>query len=151
MKKSVSILLSLVLLMGVFVIPASAADVEIYRETETYYVEGVGEVTVETVTTVFDSELRSSSKTASRTVDVEVDGEVIATITLKATFGYDGSEAWVISASATKSTSGGWTYGSQNIDMDGGTATLTAKLTKLLRPSIPVEISLTCSPSGTIR
>lgn len=150
MRKKLSVLLALVLLMGALAVPASAAAPETVYKTETIYVEGLGEVEVETVTTVHDSLLRSSKKTVETTDKYKSGGTVIATVTLKATFGYDGSDAWVESASVTKSTSGGWSYGGQSIDKDGGTVTLTAKLTKSSYPSIPVEITMTCSPSGKI-
>lgn len=150
MKKKTLMLLVLAMLIGIFTIPASAAAQPNSEETEVIYVEGLGEVTVTTVTQVQEAGMRSSQKSASKARKFEYDGKEIATVTLKATFGYDGSDAWVISASGTKSISSGWSYSGQSIDKDGGSVSLTATLSKGIGMKVPVEITMTCSPSGTI-
>lgn len=147
MKRMMSLILSILVLASVLILPAGAAAQS--APSTMVWIEEYGDLQVETILTVYDS-LRSSSRTAEKTKKVYSSGNLIATVTLKATFGYDGSEAWVISASASKSTSGGWSYGGQSIDKDGGTATLTAELSKYPYSDIPVEISMTCSPSGKI-
>lgn len=78
-------------------------------------------------------------------------GEEIATATLTATFGYDGSDAWVVSSSGSHTVEPGWSYSGERISHSGGTATLTAtiKSTKGLG-QFPVNISLTCSKDGDI-
>lgn len=150
MKKQSLVLVLVVLLVGMLTIPASAVAPDMTCESETVWVDGYGEVEVETVTTVYGSVMRSTTKTASKTKNYKADGTVIATVTLKTTFGYDGTEAWVNSTDVTKSTSLGWAYKGQSIDKDGGTVVLTAEVYKLLEGTIPVEITMTCSPSGTI-
>lgn len=150
MKKKLSFLVAVILLVGILAIPTSAATPEAIYQTSMMYVEGYGEIEVETFLTVHDSLLRSSKKTANVKNNYKIDGIVIATVTFEATFGYDGSSAWVVSTSVTKSTSGGWTYGGQTIDKIGGTATLTARLTHSRYADIPIKITMTCSPTGKI-
>lgn len=89
-------------------------------------------------------------KRANKKHSFTYQGENIATVTLFATFGYDGKSAWVEEASASHDTSGGWSYGREVIDTDGSTAALSARLTHRDRPYIPVDISMSCTPSGKI-
>ena len=70
------------------------------------------------------------TKRANKKHSFTYQGENIATVTLFATFGYDGKSAWVEEASASHDTSGGWSYGREVIDTDGSTAALSARLTK---------------------
>lgn len=150
MKKIVLKLSILALLVCALSIPASAFAVENTRTTEIIYVEGLGEVEVTTITKVQNSLVRSSQKSASKTKEFTYDGQVVATVTLKATFGYDGSSAWVVSATGSQNISSGWTYKNQSIDKSGNSATLTATLSKGIGVKTPVEITMSCSPSGTI-
>ena len=62
----------------------------------------------------------------------------------------DGKTAWVSNASSSHTTYSGWSYGSEKITKSGGTASLTGTLSHLLHRNIPVNISLTCSPTGQI-
>lgn len=103
MKRMMSLILSILVLTSVLILPAGAEGQS--DTSTTIWTEEYGDLRVETILTVYDSS-RSSSRTAERTKNVYLSGDLIATVTLKATFGYDGSEAWVISASASKSTSG---------------------------------------------
>ena len=108
-------------------------------------------ITVETATTVYDSLLRSSTQKASSTSKFKNNGELIATVTLTATFGYDGSRARVVSASGSHSMESGWTYSNQSISKSGGTANLTADIKSTTGlGAFPVDISLTCSKDGDI-
>lgn len=150
MKKKILMLFALAMVMSIFTIPASAAEKANSEETEVIYVEGLGEVTVTTVTQVQEAGVRSSQRSASKAQEFKYMGQLIATVTLKATFGYDGSDAWVVSASGTKSISSGWSYSGQSIDKNGGSVSLTATLSNGISAKVPVEITMTCSPSGTI-
>lgn len=154
MKKNfmfVSVLLCLIFTMA---LPAGAADEvacetsEIVCETSTItYVDGDFEI--EETLTVY-SAARSNSKPASKSQSIKHNGVVVADVTFNATFGYDGSSAWVISASGSHTTYDGWSYSGERISKSGGTATLTATVSKLGYRNIPVSISMTCSPSGSI-
>lgn len=148
MKKMFSTMLLSALLICATVLPTSAVQ-QTDRTSEVFYTE-CGPVEVETTLTVYESGARSNSKRASLTNTYKNNGKVIAEVTLNATFGYDGSTAWVISASGSHTTYDGWSYGSEKISKSGGTATLTASLSKSGAGTIPVSISLTCSPTGQI-
>lgn len=146
--KKISFLLSLALLMGLMV-PAAYAAPENRQETEIIHTES-GDFEIETTTVIYDTMVRSSGKTVGRTQTVKYDGSVIAEVTLTATFGYDGTTAWVISANSSFSTYDRWVYGNENITRSGGTAALTAMLSHTSHRSIAVNISITCSPTGAI-
>lgn len=91
----------------------------------------------------------TASKSASVIRTVKKDGAKIATITFTSVFQYNGSSVSITSTSYSKSLASGWTYNNHSIITSGGTATLNAVLKKLPY-SVPVNISLTCSPSGVI-
>lgn len=148
MKKKISVVLAAALLVCAMVLPASAAQ-ETYCQTETIYTD-FGPVEVKTVITVHESLARSSTRSADISRTFTADGTTIAVVTLSATFGYNGSSAWVISSSGSHTTYNGWSYGNESITSSGGTAYLTATLYHLLHRNIAVSISLTCSPTGQI-
>lgn len=148
--KKLSFLMSLLLLFNLCTFSAAALSPEVYQETQVIYTEEYGDVLVETTLIIQPSLFRSSEKTASRTNNYSSGGTRIATVTLTATFGYDGRSAWVEDADGSHTVSGGWSYKNEEITTSGNTAELTAKLTKLLSSNIPVELSLSCSPTGTI-
>lgn len=147
MKKMISMLTALALVLSLCLIPTCSA----YGRENTKVVDLVNGITVETTTTVYDSLLRSSTQKASSTSKFKNNGELIATVTLTATFGYDGSRAWVVSASGSHSMESGWTYSNQSISKSGGTANLTADIKSTTGlGAFPVDISLTCSKDGDI-
>ncbi len=147
MKKNIPMLTAFVLIMSLFLSSTCSA-----QERTVTRIQDLGNgITVETVITVEDSLSRSSTKRASSTSTFKNKGEEIATVTLTATFGYDGSDAWVVSSSGSHTVEPGWSYSGERISDSGGTATLTAtiKSTKGLG-QFPVDISLTCSKNGDI-
>ena len=145
MKKIGAFLLTFTLL-AVTMIPSSLAAANNWQDTETVYSE-LGDV--EIITTIHYAISRGGGS-ANKTSTVKSDGKVIAEVTLSATFGYDGKTAWVSNASSSHTTYSGWSYGSEKITKSGGTASLTGTLSHLLHRNIPVNISLTCSPTGQI-
>lgn len=147
MKKCFSLFLAL--LMFVMAIPAGAASEEIYRETEIIHTED-GDIEVETVLTIHDSPFRASSKTGSKRQTYTADGTTIAVVTLTATFRYDGSNVSVTDADSSYTLYDGWSYKSENITTSGGTAKLSAKLTKTSYANVAVNMSMTCTADGTI-
>lgn len=147
MKRISSLGLILLILVSIMVLPAQAANV--YSETEVIQTE-FGEIEIVTKTVVYHSVLRSSRQSADKTATAKLNGKAIADVTLSATFGYDGKTVWVISASGSNTTYDDWSYGSEKITKSGGTASLTATLTHLLYRNVPVNVSLTCSPTGQI-
>lgn len=149
MKKTVSVLLTFILLLSAALLQAGAVASEVQQTTETIHTE-YGDIQVDTVLILYPSAARSSTQKADRIKTYSYSGQEIASVTLSATFGYDGKTSWVESTSSSHTTSGGWSYKNEEITSSGGTAALTASLTKLLNPTIPVEITLSCSPTGTI-
>lgn len=146
LKKKISALLCMLLLVSCTILPASA--VEMKQNVQVFYMDS-GNIQVETVLIIHDSQMLAHSKSADIKRTYKSDGKVIAEVTLSATFGYDGKDAWVISADGSHVTYSGWSYGSESISKSGRKAKLTAKLTHS-GDSIPVSISMTCSPSGQI-
>lgn len=148
MKKHLFSCLLLVCVMCVMAFPSSATQ-QLYCTTDIIHTE-CGDIEVETVLTVNNMSARSNYKSINGTQTFKYSGAVIAEVTLSATFGYDGKTAWVISASGSHTTYDGWSYGGEKITKSGGTAALTATLSKLTSSNVPVNISLTCSPTGEI-
>jgi len=148
LRRSASLALVFVLLFCSMTIPTGAVE-SVYQKNEIVETE-FGLIEVETVLTVYNSLNRSNTKSADYTQTVKFSGNVVAEVTLSATFGYDGKTAWVSSASGSRTTYYGWTYGSEKITKSGGTAKLTATLSHVLHRSIPISASLTCSPTGQI-
>lgn len=147
MKKIIPMLTALTLIASLFL--SATCSAQEYTVTK---VQDLGNgVTVETVVTVEDALFRSYTRRASTKNTYKNNGTEIATVTLTATFGYDGSDAWVVSSSGSHTVESGWSYSGERISDSGGTATLTAtiKSTKGLG-QVPVDISLTCSKNGDI-
>ncbi len=110
-------------------------------------------VTIETTLIVHASNgtpRSTSSKSATRNDVYKYNGTEIATISLTAKFGYNGTSSWVNSSSVSKSVANGWTYSGESLTNFGGTATVTATLSKLFTPNVNVNTSITCSPAGAI-
>lgn len=113
--------------------------------------------TVEIKTTVYNTcaALKLSSvRSATKTKTYKENGTVVATVTLNATFEYNGSSAWVTGKSAGHSTVSGWSYSDESFKTGGTTARLSATLTHwfavIPMRKINADVSLTCSPSGII-
>ena len=149
MKRKLSALLIGAMMFCCAVLPAQAYAAAV-PEVEVIYTEH-GDFTVETVLIVYPALSRAQTARADKVQTVKYGGEVIAEVTLSATFGYDGDEAWVEEAESDYETYDGWRYGSEEIEDSGGTVTLSAMLSHITEGRIPVDISMTCSPSGTIR
>lgn len=146
MKKLISTLMALALVLSLCLVPTSAHELE-----KTTVIDLGNGITVETTTTVYDTLLRSSTQKASSTSRFKNNGELIATVTLTATFGYDGSLAWVVSASGSHTVESGWRYQNQDISNSGGTSNLTAEIKSTTGLGVvPVDITLTCTKDGDI-
>lgn len=145
MKKTISMLMALVLVLSLSLAPMCSA----YEYVET--VDLGNGITAEVSTTVYESLLRSSTRKASRTATFKNNGKEIATVTLTATFGFDGSRVWVVSASGSHTTESGWRYQNEDITNSGGTSNLTAEIKSTTGLGVvPVDISLTCTKDGDI-
>lgn len=147
MKKVYSLGLVFLLAVSMLLVPVQAVNSE--REIEVIHTE-FGDFEIETTTIIYNTLFRSNSVSVNRAQTVKHSGKVIAEVTLSATFGYDGKTAWVSNASGSHVTYNNWSYGSERITKSGGTASLSAKLTHSQYADIPINISLTCSPTGQI-
>ncbi len=147
MKRSIFMFTFLSLVMSLLLSSTCSAQARIVAETRDL---GNG-VTVETVIVVDEALSRSSTKKASTVNTYKYRGEEIGTVTLTATFGYDGSRAWVVSASGSASMEPGWTYSGERISDSGGTAYLSATIKNTSgQIKVSVDIDLTCSKDGDI-
>ncbi len=149
MKKITAILLTSVILMCAVIIPAGAVQQSTTQTTEIIHTE-FGDIEKISAVFVFDSAARSSSRTVKATDTYKYDGKIIAEVALTATFGYDGTTAWVTSANSSFSTYDRWVYGNERITKSGGTASLSATLSHAIHGTLAVNISITCSPTGAI-
>lgn len=149
MKRKLSALLIGAMMFCCAVLPAQAYAAAV-PEVEVIYTEH-GDFTVETVLIVYPALSRAQTARADKVQTVKYGGEVIAEVTLSATFGYDGNEAWVEEAESNYETYDGWSYGSEQIRQSGGTVTLSARLSHPTEGTGSVNLSMTCSPDGTIR
>lgn len=149
MSRRISAFLIGVLLLCTAALPCAAAQPASSVQQSVIHTE-YGDIVVTTTLTVYDSTARASTKRANKKHSFTYQGENIATVTLFATFGYDGKSAWVEEASASHDTSGGWSYGREVIDTDGSTAALSARLTKSSFAPVDFTLSMSCTPSGKI-
>ena len=147
MKKNLTIMAVLFCLIFTMAFPVGAAS-QVIQDTETITIV-YGDIEVEETLVVY-TDLRSNTKSADKTHTVKESGKVIAEVTLSASFGYDGRSSWVESTSSSHTTYSGWSYGSEKISESGGKATLSAMLRKPGSSNTPVNISITCTASGSI-
>lgn len=91
-------------------------------------------------------------KTAQRTRTIKDGDTVIAVIAFQATFHYDGTTVIVASKSIVREdTYEGWSFKQESFTANGGTVSLTGKLTKwLILKSETFTMSLSCDKDGTI-
>lgn len=145
-------LLSFIVVFGfIFVLTVPCFALEPQIESQSVSTQTLSDGTIVTSTiTVFKSTTRASTRKATAVQDYERKGVLIATVSLTATFAFDGEDAWVHSTSSSNSTYNGWSYENEKIATSGDTAKLTAKLTKSGEINQNVKISLTCSPTGEI-
>ncbi|WP_294499894.1 hypothetical protein [uncultured Gemmiger sp.] len=145
MKKFFAACFSLLLLIVVAVPCYAAPQREIVSETTTALANGI-----ECTTTIYweASSTRASTRKGGIDQSYSYDGKTIAIARLTATFTYNGSTATAISASGSHSTASGWSYSGQSTWCSGATAHLTATVSGPV--SFPVNLSLTCSPSGVL-
>ena len=147
MKKNITLMAVLFCLIFTMALPVGAAS-QVVCETTTVTTV-YGDIEVEETLVIYTN-LRSNTKSVDKTSTYRQGGSVIAEVTLNATFGYDGKTSWVVSASGSHTTYGVWSYNNERITKSGGTARLSATLNAPLSQGVSVNISLTCSPSGSI-
>ena len=100
------------------------------------------------VTTITQTVTRSTTSTTKAT-NYYSGGQYIGQAALYGSFYYDGSIARATGASGAGSGANGWSYGGQSTGTSGNRAYLNATISSGSH-SVPVSLSLTCSPSGNI-
>lgn len=142
-KNLVSLLLCF-LLAAAMAVPCFAQE---HTQVIATYTEDLGNG-ITAVTTITQTVTRS---TISRTKasNYYSSGQYIGQAALSASFSYNGSTAQATGASGTGSGANGWNYGGQRTWTSGSSAYLSATLSKG-GASVPVSLSLTCSPSGSV-
>lgn len=152
MKKIMKRLSSLVMagLLVFCLVPAASATVADVNQ-QAYTVENLGNGITKKTTIIVKTSLSRATHTKEVTSynEFELRGVVIGNVDLTVTFKYDGNRSWVDGTSYSKSLASGWTYTNHNIQTFGGSARLTANLKKSPY-TVPVDISVKCSPSGDI-
>lgn len=149
-KHTITMFLAVIMVVALFS-PVSQADYVPEEKDITVTDLGNG-FTVENIIIIEEeSSLLSlmSTKTATKQSVYKLNGTEIATVSITASFGYDGSASWVNSASVSKSVSSGWTYSDESISTSGGTATVAATLKKFPY-NVNVYTYISCSPDGDI-
>ncbi|MCI8856442.1 MAG: hypothetical protein HFH26_07840 [Clostridiaceae bacterium] len=121
-------------------------------ESQTVSVETLEDgTTVETIFTIYKNFSRSRDIDASITKNYSgPSSEKAASVTLYASFGYNGNDVWCDSAYSDVSVYNSWRYGSEDINDTSDTARLSARLTKSGENSKSISIYIKCSPSGKI-
>lgn len=79
--------------------------------------------TMITTVKLSDVQLYGGSVSGEAASNVYYSGTYIGSITVKATFGYDGSKVGVSSKSATVTTDNSWSYKNKSVSGSGGSAT----------------------------
>lgn len=142
-KNLVSLLLCF-LLAAAIAVPCFAQE---HTQVIATYTKDLGNG-ITAVTTITQTVTRS---TISRTKasNYYSSGQYIGQAALSASFSYNGSTAQATEASGTGSGANGWNYGGQRTWTSGSSTYLSASLSKG-GASVPVSLSLTCSPSGSV-
>lgn len=163
MKRILSFLLVSALCLC-FVVPSFAAETVPQQNNKT--IVSVSEkdlgngFTMRTVISIpktgksIHSNTSTQTKTASATSTVRHDGTWVGSITLTANFGYNRSSAWVNRMSTSHRIASGWTYKNERTWKSGGTANMSASMSKKLGfipiTTVDPSVSITCSPTGQI-
>lgn len=164
MKKLLSVILTVLVLCGLSPLCFASAALDLSqtaKQNPTTITQTIGNgITVKTTISIDQapvstfSLLDSYSRSAQITKDVYDGSTHVASITLYASFGYDGGSAWTTSVSSSHSVISGWSYENQSLGRAGNTASLSASLVKWLlfipEKTVPINMSLSCSAYGDI-
>ena len=148
MKKILAfVMASMIAALGA--IPCYAADSNPESSSVTVYQLENG-ITVER--TILESDISTyatKQKRGTTKQTYRIGSDVIAVVSLTATFWYDGSDSGVVSTSSAHTTYDDWSYGDESIWDRGDTAYLSAVLESSIG-TVDVDLSLSCSPSGQL-
>lgn len=151
MKKIFAFLACCLLLQSIMITPASAVAADEANATcVSREVIDLGDgITAEDE--LYVSNNRLMGRDASRTRTIRDNGTVIAVITIKASFRFDGETVWTFFKMVSqKDTYHGWKYVEDSFLCNGGRVTLEGKISKLLVMNIPFTLTITCDKNGNI-
>ena len=143
MKRILAFILCL-LFLGASV-PVYASDNLDFTGVTKNALKVVDKITIET-------NARTTDKSATRTREFCDGDTLIAVISFRATFRYDGTNVIVIYRNVTQTdTYNGWSYTQESFNDSGGTVTLTGKLKYLqIFSTTTFTMSMTCDANGNI-
>lgn len=150
MKRIISIVLCFGMLFGLC-FSAGAYQEETASElngTIIFVDEASGITIIEEL--IVNENTRASTKTATKKQTVQKSGETVAVIALTAVFSYTGTSVSVVDVDVTETTYDGWSFTRTALAYNGGTATLTGKVSKLFHISTAIDITITCDVNGNI-
>lgn len=143
MKRSFCVILCIAIIFSL-ALPCSAVGTE--RVSQTIDL-GNGLTATDTIRV---SALARGTRIAEKTRTVKDGTTVIAEITIEGVFSYDGYTSDVLSKSVTRAdTYDGWRYTQNSFIENGGTITLSGKITKQIY-SHSFTLSLSCDAQGNI-
>ena len=147
MKKIIATLLAFACFCS-FSVPVFANPSDSKQSAITYSEKVTDEITCVTTISWSSNQLRTSGRNGSISREYYYSGKCVASVVLNADFTYDGTTATAITASGSHLVASGWSYSGQSTWCSGATAYLTATISGPV--SIPVSLSLTCSPGGAL-
>lgn len=153
MKKYLSALLILTLLLTAAPMTAFAAEAPVQQITAVYNTNGL---IIQTTVTVYNTPIQTravQSTSASKKVDIKNStGKMLATFTLHGTFKYDGKNATCTSASYSTSISDStWSFTSARAWASANKAYGSYKLSCSANgQTVSDQVTITCSPTGKI-
>lgn len=156
MKKTICLLLSLMLFVSLAAIPTMAATpVELNDNTEiTYFEDGSYCVSVLTTTapaisTLATNKVISGARTSTM---YNASNEKLFSVTVRCIFQYNGTRAWTTDASYSYTISNSaWSFDSGDVVRSGNSATATATFNYLsFVQSKTISATISCSPTGVL-
>lgn len=141
MKNKFKLLIGSLIMLLTLSVAASAAEPQKIDMGDGFYMI--------TTTKLSDIQLYGGSVTGDKTADVYYSGTYVGSITITATFIYDGSRVGVESKSASASTSNGWSYKSKSATGSGGSATGSCTFYKG-STSKSASVTVYCDKNGNI-
>lgn len=149
MKRTITLLICMVLLASVIALPAAAVSEDQIVVSQTVEDLGNGCFYIETIT-VPSIQPYSNTKVGSKTAVYVVSGQSIYAVTVHGTFDYDGSSATATDASGTVTTYvEGVTIEDTNAYTNGASAYASATV-KYQGVKLTKTVKLTCSRDGTL-
>ena len=148
MKKFLALLMgSMIAVSGA--LPCYAVNADSDTNTTIYELENG--ITVER--TILESDVSTyatNQKRGTAKQTYRIGSDVIAVVSLTATFWYDGSDSGVISTDSSHTVYDRWSYKNESVWASGDTHYLSAVLTNPSIEDVNVDLSLSCSPNGQL-